>query len=613
VGRGFLKVWNVSLVLGSFFLTIFGTFLTRSGLISSVHAFAQSEIGIYFVGYMIALAVFCVGIIVYRLPKLSAPSRIDSVLSREAMFVVNNWMLVGICAFILLATTWPKVSESLWDERLTVGASFYNAWLAPLGLILFAIIPIGMLTPWRKASKKNLIEAFRDPLIAGLSVAALHITVGARIGFAPVVHVDPIYDVNTAIKIGETVLGHFNVGRSLAWLDGHLPVVATGLFAFNIAALMQEFYRGISARVRLKNESPPVALTRLVGRNRRRYGGYIVHIGFALMMLGYMGAAYRQESEGSLSPGQSIHVGHYTLRYDGPETRRTPATREVYAKITAFRDGREFAQLRPARFVYTARPDMPTTEVSITPRFTEDLYVVLATLNNESHIAHIKGVVNPLTVWIWIGGIVIVLGVITAMWPDASKEASRALSQRKTVGGGAATVAGLMLLVMLVPLPADAQNRHASGGGSPPPVGVSETFTPRERHLFDQLLCMCGDCARLPLATCSCDFAAHQRDTIRAKIGSGETDANIVDRYVERFGAASLTVPPDRGHNKALYVMPIVALFSGAGLVVYLARKWTRREAVVVGKTDVAASPQESQRKDAYDARIDDELRGDDD
>ncbi|MFO0604571.1 MAG: cytochrome c-type biogenesis CcmF C-terminal domain-containing protein [Polyangiales bacterium] len=609
--RGFLKVWNVSLLLGSFFLTIFGTFLTRSGLISSVHSFAQSGIGIYFVWYMGFLALFCIALVVWRLPKLRGAAQIDSALSREAMFVVNNWMLLGICVFILLATTWPKVSEWLWNERLTVGASFYNAWLAPIGLVLFAIIGVGTLTPWRKATPKNLLEAFRGPLAAGLVVGVLHAAVGRHLGFAPVVHLDPIYDNVTAIKLGGLTLGHVNVGRALAWLDGHLPPFATGLFAFNVAALWQEFQRGTLARMRSKKEDAPTAFLSLVGKNRRRYGGYVVHFGFALMMMGYMGAGYRQETEASLAPGQTLRVGRYTLRYEGAESRRTPDKREIYARVTAFVGGERYTELRPARFIFTARPEMPTTEVAIHSRPREDLYVVMNSLNPDTHVAHIKGVVNPLTLWIWVGGLVLVFGVMVAMWPDASREAARAVAPRAVPAGAT----GLLLLltaggalVLLAPRDALAQgSEHRVSSGMP--VGVAENFTPAERHVFDQLLCMCGGCARLPLATCACDWAANHRDAIRGRLAAGDSEAAVVGDYVARYGREALTVPPDQGHNKALYIVPVAALAAGAGLVFHLARKWARREAP---PTLQAGAKPEAPKPDAapYDARIDEELRG---
>lgn len=429
--RGILKVWNVSLLLGTFFLTIFGTFLTRSGLISSVHSFAQSEIGIYFVWYMGILVLASAALVVWRLPALRRPAHFDAVLSREAMFVMNNWLLLGICVFIALATTWPKVSEWLWNDRLTVGPSFYNAWLAPAGVLLFGLMGVGTLTPWRKGTPKLLAEAFRGPLVAGAAALVAHIAFGRRLGFPAVIQIDPIFDNVTVISAGSVVFGRINVGRALAWVDGHLPALATSLVAFNVAALAQEFWRGAAARSKARGESAPVALSRLVSRNRRRYGGYIVHLGFAMMMLGFVGAAFRTEAEATLSPGESFRLGRYTLRYDRPEMRRDPNRREVHGKLTVFRAGREVGQISPARFVYTARQEMPTTEVSITTTLREDLYVVMASIDAESRVGHFKAFLNPLTVWLWLGGVVMVIGVMVAMWPDAARAAEAALRARR--------------------------------------------------------------------------------------------------------------------------------------------------------------------------------------
>ncbi|MBI5513732.1 MAG: cytochrome c biogenesis protein CcsA [Deltaproteobacteria bacterium] len=608
--RGFLKVWNVSLLLFSFFLTIFGTFLTRSGLISSIHSFAQSGIGTYFVVFMVVLAVFCTALVVWRLPKLSEPAALDAVLSREAMFVANNWLLLGISVFIAVATVWPKVSEALWDERLTVGASFYNGWLSPVGLALFGLVGVGMLTPWRKGTSRLLLQAFRGPLLAFAGAFAAHLLFGRRVGLPAVVTVEPIYDIWTALKLGPWVLGHVNVGRSLAWLDGHLPPVAVGLFAFNLAALAQEFWRGTAARMRAKGEPAPVALTRLVGRNRRRYGGYIVHLGFALMMVGWLGAAWRQEAEATIAPGESFRLGRYTLRYDGSGTRRDPNKREVYARITAFRDGREYARLAPARFIYTTHPEMPTTEVAIATSLREDLYLVMASVDADTHVAHLKAFVNPFTIWIWLGGIVLILGVLVGLWPEAS------LLAGSVAGSGARALAALVVLgLCLAPAAAQAQNRHNVSAG-PPPVGIT-SMTPRERQVFDKLLCMCGDCQRLPLATCTCDFASQQRARMRLRLARGDAPGAIVQDYVDVYGAASLAVPPDRGHNKALYLLPVAALTAGAGLVVHLARRWARARAPAPPAPSPGAeapSPGHANaRRDAYDARIDEELRGLDD
>ncbi|MBL8605483.1 MAG: cytochrome c biogenesis protein CcsA [Myxococcales bacterium] len=624
--RGIFKIWNVSLLLGSFFLTIFGTFLTRSGLIASVHSFAQSGIGIYFVWFMGLLLLFSVALVLWRLPRLRRPVEFDSLLSREAAFVANNWLLLGICVFIALATVWPKVSEAVWNERLTVGASFYNAWLAPLGLLLFALMGVGTLTPWRKGSKKLLLEAFRGPLAVGLTAGVLHALVGHRFAMPAVVTLEPIYDQTTAIRLGGLTLGHLNVGRGLAWFDGHLPPFVTAVTAFNIATLVQEFVRGTLARMRSKQEPAPVALAQLVSRNRRRYGGYIVHLGFSMMMLGFLGAAFRQEAEATIAPGERFTVGRYTLRYDGTETRRDPNKREVFANVTLFRGADEIGRAHPARFIYSTHPEMPTTEVSITTTLREDIYLVMATVDANTRVAHLKAYVNPLTVWLWLGGLVLVAGVLVAMWPDASREAALAFAGRDRdeparpakKGPGATEAAALVALSLaaLLAAPGEAlaqpQPRHT--GSSPMTVGVAERFSPEEHRLFDHLLCMCGDCDRLPLATCSCDFAAAQRNRMRERLGRGEPAQSIIDAYVARYGPAALTVPPDRGHNKALYIVPVAALIAAGVGAFAMVKRWSRRAQSDTQDAAKAASANPvDPAQTSYDARIEEELRGLDD
>ncbi|MEZ4404924.1 MAG: cytochrome c-type biogenesis CcmF C-terminal domain-containing protein [Polyangiales bacterium] len=607
--RGILKVWNVSLVIVSFFLTLFGTFLTRSGLISSVHSFAQSEIGIYFVYFMALVALFGAGLVVWRLPLLRKPAELDALLSREAMFVANNWMLLGICVFIAVATTWPKVSEWLWDERLTVGATFYNAWLAPVGVVLLALIGVGTLTPWRKGSPKLLARAFRGPLAAGLGAGVAHAVFGRAVGLPAVVHVDPIYDVWTRVHLGPLTLGSINVGRSLAWLDGHLPAVAVGVLAFNVAAVAQEFYRGTAARAQSKGEAAPTALARLVSRNRRRYGGYIVHLGFFMMFMGWVGAGWRQESEATLAPGASFTVGRYALTYEGTEMRRDATKRQVLARVHVRRGGDDLGVLTPARFIYTARPEQPTTEVAIRSGLREDLYVMMATVNPDTKVAHLKAYVNPLTLWIWLGGLVLIAGVLLAMWPEASTVAASALSARP-----AAAVAAALLALGLASGEARAQMSHDTTQGG---ADLARPATPEEQRLFAKVRCMCGGCPRESLATCTCGWAASARERLRDRLRRGETMQAIVDAYVERYGPESLEVPPDRGHNKGLYVLPLVALAAGGVGAFALARRWARRRSAA--NTEAEAKTREAPSADAasdekrYDDRIDEELRGLDD
>jgi cytochrome c-type biogenesis protein CcmF len=612
--RDSLKFWNVFLVLMTFILTIFGTFLTRSGLISSIHSFAQSEVGIYFVYFLVFLVVFSVALVVWRLPKLSRETEIDSVLSRDAMFVVNNWLLLGICIFIVVATTWPKVSEWLWKERLTVGASFYNFWLPIPGILLLAVVAIGTLTPWRKASEQLLLRAFRGPLIVGFVAALVHVIVGPRVGRPAVVHIDPIYPSA--------------VGHAVAWIDGHLPAVFTAMVALNIAAVAQEFYRGTRARQRSKKESAGLAFVTLVSRNRRRYGGYLVHVGIALMFVGWTGQYWHSETEALLRPGESTTIGNYRVRYDGFENRRDPNKRMVIANVTIDRNGHFFTHAHPAKYVYTTHPDMPTSEVSITPTLWEDVYVVMSSVNAQSHIAHLKVFVNPFTIWIWLGCAVLIFGCIVAFWPEVSLEwnprTDTATSESPDgpmpprAVGAARTREGAMLIALLglaAAAMAYTRSAHAQGHtiSSPPPVGgASEQMSPDERRLFDRMLCMCGDCQRLPLATCTCDFAAATRASMRAQLARGVSADDIVTRYAQRFGAAALAVPPDAGHNRWVYLAPIAAALAGGGLALRIIRSWRSRAAARAG--DVPAGPRETEReKTEYDQRLDEELRDLDD
>ncbi|MBL8680823.1 MAG: cytochrome c biogenesis protein CcsA [Myxococcales bacterium] len=625
--RGTLKVWNVSLIITTFLLTIFGTFLTRSGLIASIHSFAQSEIGVYFLYFMALVIVVSVGLIIYRWNALRRPTTIDALLSREAAFVANNWMLLGICTFIVVATTWPKISEWLSRERLTVGAAFYNFWLFIPGLLLMALMGVGTLTPWRKGSPKQIREAFKWPSVALVTATVAHVAFGNSVGMPAVVAVDPIYPST--------------VGRSVAWLNGHLPAVGIGLIAFNLVALVQEFVQGTRARARSKDEAAITAFVQIVAKNRRRYGGYIVHIGIVLMFFGFIGSFYKSETEATVAPGQTFALGRYTIRYDGVESRREPSRREVYTRLTVLVNGSEWRRVAPAKFVFNTHPDMPTSEVSIVSTPREDLYTVMASVSPTTRVAHLKAFVTPLVLWIWIGAIILIIGTAIGLWPEASVVADAARDRNKAgkprdsddvtsapVAATAARSSSAAAIVfalgaasaLLWPSSANAQGHTHS---SPPPVaGASEQMSPRERKVFDRLLCMCGGCARLPLATCTCDEAAHTRQDMREKLERGESADEIVAAYVRRYGAASLSVPPDEGRNQWIYRGPIAAIVVGAGAGVYLVRKWRARGSRGADGSDHPGSvanqspaTQESNiaRTAEYDRRVDEELRDLDD
>jgi cytochrome c-type biogenesis protein CcmF len=472
--RNTLKVWNVVLICLTFFLTIFGTFLTRSGMISSVHAFAQSDIGIYFVYFMGLIVATCTGLIVWRLPLLKAQGRIESFLSREAAFVVNNWALLGGMSFIAVATTWPLVTEFFQGQQAMVGPPFYNRWMAPIGLVILALMACAPLLGWRKTSDVSLKKAFRLPTLVMLVVMALHLTLGKWLGFPAYVLDPPTY---TGV-----------VGDVVQQLAAIAPLITIALVAFNFAVVYQEFYRGVGARRRNAAEGVFEALLNLVKKSRRRYGGYIVHVGIGLMYLGFCGKAWELEKEASLLPGQSAEVGNYKLTYMGSRREVDQEKQMIYADMDVERGGRMLPQVHPAKFIYNESEMGPTTEVSQLNGFRDDLYVVVGSIDAESKRATFRIHVNPLVAWIWIGVLVLIGGAGVSLWPDVSLRDVGAWSYARAAGGLAS---GIMFAFILASAPAGAVETHRDVGKShsvhqarlAPPLATPADAAARSRSL----------------------------------------------------------------------------------------------------------------------------------
>ncbi len=277
--RSMLRIWNVTLVIVTFFLTIFGTFMTRSGVVQSVHAFGEDRMLAWlFTGFMVAILTFSFGLVIYRLPLLKSRNELDSWVSREAAFMVNNWILLFSAFFILFGTMFPTLSEAITGTRLTVAAPFFNKWMAPIGLILLFLTGVGPLLGWRKTAFINLRNQFMWPTTFGVVTAGALLALGLR-----------------------------------NWAS----VSCFALSAFVFGTILQEFAWG--ANIRRKNTGTDflTALIGLVGRNKRRYGGYIVHIGIVLMFIGFAGGAYKIDQQTALKLGDKITVGRYTIRNDG--------------------------------------------------------------------------------------------------------------------------------------------------------------------------------------------------------------------------------------------------------------------------------------------------------
>src|SRR5690242_13754380 len=267
--RGMLKKWNLALIIGSWLLSIFGTFITRSGVISSVHSFTQSSVGYFFVGFLVVAGIVSFALYAIRLPLLEAETRLESMISREASFLFNNLLLVGIAFSVLWGTLFPILSELVRGTKITVGPPFFNRVNIPLGLLLLALTGIGPLIAWRKASTANLRRQFTWPVASGIGTALVLLVAGMRDWYA---------------------------------------MLALALAGFVAGTVVLEFFRGVRARRRIHGESIPAALFRLIARNRRRYGGYVVHVGILIYFVGFTGMAFKREREATLKPGQSIEL-----------------------------------------------------------------------------------------------------------------------------------------------------------------------------------------------------------------------------------------------------------------------------------------------------------------
>lgn len=434
--RGMLKIWNVFLICTTFFLTIFGTFLTRSGLIASVHSFAQSGIGIFFVYYMGVIVAVCGSLVFYRLPKLRSEGSFESALSREAAFLMNNWGFLSLTVFIVIATIWPRISEWLLDQKSTLGPTFYNMWIPPIALMVFGLMGIAPLLGWRKTSPELFAKSFRWPVIAMVIMGILHIVFGKQLGFPAVAQTDPIYS-------GQ-------LGTSLAKAASVYPFFTMAFVVFNITVVIQEFVRGInarqtSARQKQISESIHSSLLNLVAKSRRRYGGYIVHVGIAVMFVGFAGRAWGIDKEVSLSPGEQTSIAEYTLTYKGTRMEVDSEKRMIFADLDVTRNGEPVGMVSPAKYIYKTSPE-PSTEVARHITVKNDLYTVIGMVNPQTKVAAFQLHVNALISFIWFGAGILILGAMIAMWPELQMEEVGAFAYVRAAASVASSILfGLML------------------------------------------------------------------------------------------------------------------------------------------------------------------------
>ena len=389
--RGMLKVWNMLLVIGAFCLSLFGTFLTRSGILNSIHSFTEGPLGGWFLGFICLVVVGSIALVFWRLPLLRAKTRLESPISREATFLYNNLLLVALCLTVLWGVVFPILSEAVRGEALTVGPPYYNFFLKAFGLPLLLLMGIGPLVAWRRASLRSLGRSFMWPAGVALVVGVSLLLVGG----------------------GSSIPG----------------LVAYSFSAFVLASIALEFSRGTRARRGLSGEGWAGAFGSLVARNRRRYGGYIVHAAIVLLAVGVAGSsAYDTIREAELQPGQSMTVGAYTLDYRRLETREGKNAVERRAVVDVRRDGRSLGTLEAGKNAYRAEGQV-SNEVGIRSdwRTGEDLFVIADEIARDGTVVF-EVHVSPLVNLIWLAGAVFLLGSLITLWPDAREQ--RRLAER---------------------------------------------------------------------------------------------------------------------------------------------------------------------------------------
>jgi cytochrome c-type biogenesis protein CcmF len=382
--RGMLKIWNVLLVILAFGLSLFGTFLTRSGILNSIHSFTESPIGAWFLGFIALVVTLSLGLLFVRLPLLRSRTKLESLVSREATFLYNNLLLVALCLTILWGVIWPILSEAVRGEASMVGGPYYNFFLRTFGLPLLLLMGLAPLVAWRRASLRSLGASFAWPAGIALATAVVLIALGA--------------------------------GSSTAGL------LAYTFSAFVLGSIGYEFVRGTRTRRALDGAGWWPAFSSLVGRNRRRYGGYVVHAAIVMLAIGVAGSAYDTTRSARLDRGERLEIAGYTLTHQGTTQSMAANARELRAQVRVTRDGESLGTYEPGKNFYPVEEQVSNEPaIRSDARTLGDLFLILETANPDGSI-QLKAVVNPLVNLIWLAGLLFVGGALIAMWPDPAEE-----------------------------------------------------------------------------------------------------------------------------------------------------------------------------------------------
>ncbi len=614
--RGTMKRWNLALVILTFFLTIFGTFMTRSGVVQSVHAFGEDQVlALQFIIFMVLILVVSFGLLVFRSNRLAKAAEFESFISRDFAFLLNNWILLACTGFVLFATMFPTISEAVDGSRVSVGPDFFNKWMTPMGLVLLLLGGAAPLLAWRRTTRERLINQLSIPAgFSAITVAALAL-------------LWPATRARTAI-FAETV---------------HLPMVLVtlGIIAFVVASISQEFIRGVAVRRRQTGSDPLTSLLGLVLSKRRKYGGYVIHFSVALMFLGFAGKAYEQMRDRTIEQpglpatkgnegGSWFSVGGYDFFYEKLITDSNDNRTAVFAQVSVYKDGSKLSTEFPAKFSYR-RSEQPTTEVAIHPRVAEDVYLVLTGYDTETGLSNFRIYINPLINFVWLGFLMLAFGTFICLIPQRLVDS---LSPRpRTRLGRAADLTVLLLIAGAVTF---GMIDQAMAAEQAPPVQLAQAEHPPEHRtsgsgmgddgtgfahqerpqsevagkLMKELVCLCGGCKREDIYSCKCGYAAQERkkvnDLLRGKdlaTEDGQQAAydEVVKSFVAYYGGEHVLNTPT---NSMSWILPMLAAVGGLGLLLGVGYGWVRR-----GQSRLAQMPAAPPIDPKYAERLEDELR----
>lgn len=374
--KNMLKAWNYSLIIISYGLAIFGTFLVRSGVLTSVHAFAETNLGTYFLVFMSFMILVAILMLINRYQFIQEKSgQIESFISKESSFLLNNLILIGGTFAVFWGTIFPLVSEAVTGKKVTVGIPFFNTVMSPIMLGLLLLIAICPAISWQGSTLKDLRKNFVIPAVISVVVAIVLIVFGIREAY---------------------------------------PVLAIAVVSFLILTHIAEFIKGTRGRMKATGEPIPLAFIRLVTRSRRRHGGYIVHIGIAIIAFGIVGSSFDIERLATLKEGETMEIGNYVLTYEELDFDLDGRKKTVFANISIEKGGKHLGYIQPVRAIFPNWEE-PSTDVAIRSTLKEDLYIVLNGWE-EDRRATLQVKVNPLVKWIWVGTVVIFLGTLLAIW-----------------------------------------------------------------------------------------------------------------------------------------------------------------------------------------------------